>query len=123
MTKYWLSGVATFAMMTGAALAQSQSLSSQSTVTTQTTTVPAPAPVVVDTVHTTKTQNTVDGDGVQIDKRQTYTSGRNGTAATDDSQTKGPDGRPLTTTHQERVVTPNGDTATSNQTTTTLPPR
>jgi hypothetical protein len=121
MTKYWLSGVAAIAMMTGTAWAQSQSLSSETTTSTQTTTVPAPP--VVNSVHTTKTQDTVNDDGTRIDKRQTYTSGSNGTASTADSQTKGPDGRPVSATHQERVVAPNGDSATSNQTTTTLPPR
>jgi hypothetical protein len=107
--------------MTGPALAQSQSLSSETTVSTQTTTVPAPP--VVDTIRTTKTQNSVDSNGVETDKSQTFTSGSKGTDATASTQTIGPDGRPLITSRHERIVEPNGDTSTINQTTATIPPR
>lgn len=118
MTKYWLAGAGVFALMTGAALAQN--LSSESTVSTQTTTTTPPP--VVDTVHTTKTQQTVAPDGTQTDQRQTFTSGNNGTAATSNSRTTAPDGAPVNTVQRERVVSPNGDTSTTSRSTTTTPP-
>ncbi len=121
MTKYWLASVAVAAMMTGSAFAQNQGLSSQTTTSTQTTTTPA-APVV-DSVHATKTQNSVDSNGVETDKRQTFTSGSNGTSATANSRTTAPDGSPITSTQHERVVMPNGDTSTSSQSSTTTPAR
>jgi hypothetical protein len=120
MTKYWLASAAVVAMMTGTALAQSQSLSSETTVSTQTTTVPAPP--VVDSIHTTRTQNSIDSNGVETDKSQTYTSGSMGTDATASTTTMGPDGRPLITSKQERTVSPNGDSTATSQTTAT-PPR
>jgi hypothetical protein len=122
MTKYWLVGVAVATMTTGTALAQAQNPnpSSDTTVTTRTTTDPALP--IVDSVHTSKTQNTIDSNGVQTDKRQTFTSGSRGTDATASTKTIGPDGRPLATSNQERIVSPNGDTTTTDQTTAT-PPR
>jgi hypothetical protein len=118
MTKYWLAGAAAFALTTGAALAQSTLSDSSTTVTT---TTPAP---VVNTYNTTKSQKTVDANGTEIDKSQTYSSGAAGTHATANSQTTSPDGTAVSTTHQERTVAPLGDsTTTTNQSTTTTPGR
>ncbi len=76
MTGYWLAGAAAFAMMTGAALAQSANFgATNSPQPTMSTNGPA------GTYSATKTQRTIDGNGVEtdktesFDKSQTYTSG------------------------------------------------
>jgi len=114
MTKVWLIGVAAFAMMTGAvpaALAQSSS----SSTTTSSTTTPAPTP---GSYNWSKSQ-TIDSNGVQTDKSQSYTTGNDGTKASSTTQTMAPDGSQLTSHHEETTTTPLGGTTTDRSTTTT----
>jgi Flp pilus assembly protein TadD len=115
MTKYFLVGVAAFAMMTSAAVAQSTS--SDTTTSTQSTTSTVAQPL--GSYSQTKTQKTIDSSGVQTDKSQTYTSGINGTTAGSSTQTTAPDGSQLSTSHEERTASPRGDLTTTNHTTTT----
>jgi hypothetical protein len=110
MTKTLLAGIAAFAMMTGAALAQdSSSYSSQTTTST-------PAPVT-GSYHSSETQKTMDSNGVQTDKTKSYSAGDNGTAASSSSQTTAPDGSQLNTYHEERAAAPTGDSSTTTSTT------
>ena len=74
MTKFWLAGVTAFALMTSAALAQSTS--SDTTTSTMFTVAP-----IVGTYSSSKSQKTIDGNGTETDKSQTYTSGSGGTDA------------------------------------------
>jgi len=98
MTKSWLIGAAAFAMMTGAALAQSSS----SSTTTSTTGVPA-----VGSYGASKSQS-IDSNGTQTDKTQTYSNGIGGTNSSSTTQTTTP------------YVAPYADTTTSHTTTTTI---
>jgi hypothetical protein len=113
MANYLLVGVAAFAMMTGAAFAQSAS--SDTTTSTQSTTVSP----LVGSYSSTKSQKTIDASGAETDKSQTYTSGVNGTTAGSSTQTTAPDGSQLSTSHEERTASPRGDLTTTNHTTTT----
>jgi hypothetical protein len=118
MTKYWLASVSVLAMTAGPALAQS--LSSETTVSSHSTTLtPAPSEVV----RTTKTEKSVDSNGVETNKGQTFTNGPSGTTGTATTLTTSPDGTPLTSSHRERHVSPNGDTTTTNETSATTPGR
>jgi hypothetical protein len=112
MMKYWFAGVATFALMTGAALAQSSS--SDTTTSTQSTTVPA-----VGSYSSTKSQKTIDSNGTETDKSRSYTSGADGTKASSSSLTTTPDGSKLSTSHEERTAGPPTDITTTNRSTTT----
>jgi hypothetical protein len=71
MTKTWLAAAAALAMMTGGALAQSMTTSS-STSTESTVAAPVPVPGVV---SASSSQQTVDSNGVETDKTQTYSNG------------------------------------------------
>ena len=98
MTKFWLIGLTAFAMMTGAALAQNL----PSNTTTSTTIVAPP----VGTFSSTKSR-TIDSNGTQTDKSQTYTSGNGGTSSSTSTQTTTP------------YVAPYADTTTTTRSTTT----
>jgi len=118
MTKYWCATVALMAVIASPALAQT--LNSSTTTATQTTTT-TPAPVV--DARTTKTEKSVNADGVETNKRQVVTTGPAGATSATSTQKIGPDGQPLITTHHEETVSPSGDRTTSSQTTTTSPGR
>ena len=77
MIKYWLAGTAVFALIAGAAEAQTVPSETKSS-----TLAPSTPPSAMDSVHTTKTEKTIDSHGNETDKRQTYTSGATGTAST-----------------------------------------
>jgi len=70
MIRTWLAAGMALAMMTGVAAAQT---SSSSTTSTQTTS-PIPAPVYGGS-SSSSSQQTIDSNGVQTDKTQTYTNG------------------------------------------------
>jgi hypothetical protein len=74
MIRTWLTAGMALAMMTGVAVAQT---SSTTTTSTQTT-APVPAPVYGSS-SSSSSQQTIDSNGVQTDKTQTYS---NGTAVT-----------------------------------------
>ncbi len=116
MTGYWFAGAAAFALMTGIAAAQ---VSSDTTTSTQSTTTTLPAPPA-DSYSERKTQHTIDSNGVETDKSQTYKSGPDGTAATSASQTTSGDGSEKTTSHSDRTVTPAGTSTTAKTTTETI---
>jgi hypothetical protein len=81
MIKTWLTAGMALAMMTGVAVAQTSS----STTTSTQTTAPIPAPVYGGS-SSSSSQQTIDSNGVQTDKTQTYTNGStvtpSGTVAT-----------------------------------------
>jgi len=70
MIRTWLAATMALAMMTGVAAAQT---SSSSTTTTQTT-APVLAPVYGGS-SSSSSQQTIDSNGVQTDKTQTYSNG------------------------------------------------
>jgi cytoskeletal protein RodZ len=113
MTKIFLSGVAALTMMSGFAFAQSTS--TDTTISTQSTTM---APVV-NSYSSNKSQKTIESNGTETEKSQSYTSGASGTTSSSSTQTTAPDGSNLSSSHRERTVTPLGDTTTINRTTTT----
>ncbi|MEJ0068857.1 MAG: hypothetical protein WDO24_09165 [Pseudomonadota bacterium] len=94
MTKSWAIGLTAFAMMTGAALAQSSST------TTSTTVAPS-----VGVTSSTKSQST-DSYGTQVDKSQTYSTG-NGASTNSSSKTV-----------TSPAIAPYSDTTTRSTTTT-----
>ena len=118
MTKYWCATVALMAVIASPALAQTLN----SSTTTATETVTTTPPPVVDT-RTTKTEKSVNANGVETDKRQTVTNGPAGSSSSTSVQKTGPDGQPLVAAHHEETVSPSGDKTTSSQTTTTSPGR
>ena len=111
MTKSLILGVAAFAMMTGVAFAQSTL--SDTTITTHSTTAPADG-----SYKSNKTQKTIDSNGTEVVKSQTYTSGSTGTNASSTTQTTAPDGTTLNTSQDDRTVSPGGGTTTTSHTTT-----
>jgi hypothetical protein len=115
MTKYWLASTAALAMMSGVALAQTAPFDSSTT--TQSTTTTTVAPLIPGTFSSSKTQQTIDGNGTETDKTQTFKSGSGGTDATSSMQTKAPDGSSVSTFHEEGK-SPAGDS--SSTTTTTI---
>jgi hypothetical protein len=119
MAKLLLTSVAVFAMVTSAAFAQSTSSdTTTSTQSTTTTIVPPPAPVL-ESYSTNKTQKTIESNGTETDKSQSYTNGVNGNSASSTTRTTAPDGSTLRSTHDERNASPRGDTTTTHTTTTT----
>lgn len=115
MTRHWLAGAAAFAMMTGVALAQSTS--SDTTTSSQSTTT-ANSPPVTGSYSASKTQKTIDANGAETDKSQTYKNGISGSSATSSTRTKAPDGSNESTYHEERTNSPAADTTTTSKTTT-----
>jgi hypothetical protein len=111
MMKYWLAGAAAFALMSGAALAQSVSTQSTTTVTT-------PAPVV-NSYSSTRTQHSTDSNGNTTDKTSSYQSGPDGSKAMSKSQTVAPDGSVQSTVKEKRVDPMQGSTYEKQTTTTT----
>jgi hypothetical protein len=107
MPKYLLAGTVAFtmtAMMMGGALAQSATSDTTSSTTSQT--VPA-----MGSYNSTKSQKTVDSNGVETDKNQTYKSNGNGTEASSSTQTTAPVVAPLsdsTTMTRQTTTTTNG---------------
>jgi hypothetical protein len=83
MTKTWFAAAAVLVMMTGGALAQT---TTSSTTSTESTTA-APVPVV-GVVSSSNRQQTIDSNGVQTDKTQTYSNGTTLTPAGDVSTTR-----------------------------------
>jgi len=70
MIRTCLAATTALAMMTGIAVAQTSS----STTTSTQTTAPIPAPVYGSS-SSSSSQQTIDSNGVQTDKTQTYTNG------------------------------------------------
>jgi hypothetical protein len=108
MTKFWLVGVAAFALMTGAALAQDTS--SETTTTTQSTNGSETGGS-----SSTQTRQSVDSDGVQTDKSKSYTRDSNGIHARSDTRQVAPDGSERTVSH-EQIASPDGSTSTTDTT-------
>jgi len=113
MIRYWLVGPAAFALMTGVALAQ---ITWGTTTSTQSTTTTAP---VTGGYSESNTQSSIDSNGTQTDKNQTYKSGPNGTNATAITQTTSQDGSQKSTTREDQNISPTGATTTDKTTTTT----
>jgi hypothetical protein len=109
---------AALAMMTGVAFAQGMSSdTTTSSQTSQTTTTVAPG---VGTYSSSKSQKSIDSNGVETDKSQSYTSGAGGSKASTTTRTIEPDGSQTRVQHDERTVSPAGDTTTNRSTTTTV---
>jgi hypothetical protein len=109
MKKFWLLSAAALVMVTGAALAQSTL--SDTTTTTHTASPDA-------TFKSSKTEKSIDKNGVEVEKSQAYTSGAGGTSASSNSRVTAPDGSQVNTSHDERTTSPSGDTTTTSHTTT-----
>ena len=107
MTKFWLAGVAVFAMMTGTALAQDTSSDTRTTTHSDR-----------GGVHSSKSRNTVDRNGVETDKSKTYSRDDRGLHVRSDTRTVTPEGSVHRTSHEERTESPGGDTMTRSRTTT-----
>jgi hypothetical protein len=115
MMKYWLVGVSAFTMMTGVALAQG-TLSDTTSSTQSTTTTIAPQ---VGAYSATKSQKTIDSNGTETDRNQSYSSSAGGSRASSSSRTTGPNGSQTNMQRDERTVSPYGDSTTTNSTSTT----
>lgn len=83
MTKTWLAAAAALTLMTGGAFAQTST--STTTSTESTTAAPVPMPGVV---SASSSQQTVDSNGVETDKTQTYSNGTTVTPSGDVSTTR-----------------------------------
>jgi hypothetical protein len=117
MTRYLLAGAAAFALMTGAASAQT--VYQESTTTVQPTLPPALGPATPEAVYKEKKSRTIHPDGTESVKRQTESmSSSGGVRATETSRTTTPDGAE-TRSQTEAVTSPLGD-KTTNTTTTTI---
>lgn len=120
MLRRFLAVATVFGLTTGVALAQSSS--TDSTSSTQTTA----APPVDGTYDSTKTQNSVDANGTETDKSQSYSGGAGGSDAKSNSQTISPDGSAVTSSQSEQRTAPppppaDTTTTTTGSTTTTAP--
>jgi hypothetical protein len=117
MTRYLLAGAAAFALMTGAASAQT--VIQESTTTVQPTLPPAAGPAVPEGVYKEKKSRVIHPDGTESVKRQTQSSSSSGgVRSTESSRTTLPDGSE-TRSQEESVTSPLGD-KTTNTTTTTI---
>jgi hypothetical protein len=83
MIKTWLAAATALALMTGGALAQT---STSSTTSTQSTTA-APIPMA-SAISASRSQQTVDSNGVETDKSQTYSNGTTVSPSGDVSTTR-----------------------------------
>jgi hypothetical protein len=118
MTKHLLAGISAFAMMTGVALAQG--LPPDTAISTQaTTSTVAPVPPVVGSYSSSKTQKTIDSNGVETKKSQSYSSGANGTESSSTTRTVVPNGSQMNS-YQVQTASPTGETVTTKRTTTTI---
>jgi hypothetical protein len=113
-------------MTTGVAYAQtvpSDSAPTESIVsskTTTTSTTPFAPPET--TVTSVKTEKTIDANGTETDRHQTYNSTNNATHATSEIQTTGTDGSLKISTHDDATSSSPGATSTKRtitETTTT----
>ncbi len=114
MLKTWIATASVFALMTGAAVAQS---SSSETSTSSQTSTQAPAPATTYESH--KSQTSTDGYGSETKKTQDSMSDGSGSKIVGTSVTTGPDGSKVSVTKQQTTVTPQADTSTSSQSSTT----
>ena len=101
MTKPWLIGLTALVMMSGGAFAQNSSTSTQ---TTTSTAVPA-----VGSHSATKSQTTIDSNGVKTDANQNYSTGASGSNASSSVRTS---------SHEERAAAPDGSTSTTSHSST-----
>jgi hypothetical protein len=108
MTKLWLVGVGAFAIMTGTALAQDKS--SETTTTTHSADMGSSS--------ATKSRETIDRDGTQTDKSNSYTRDSRGMHMRSDTRTRTPDGAVRSTSHNEEIASPGDDTIPRSHTTT-----
>lgn len=113
MLKTWIAAASVFAMMSGAAFAQSTT--SETSSSSQTTT-PAPA---TGTYESHKSQTSTDGYGGETKKTQDSMSDSSGTKKVGTSVTTGPDGSKVSVTKEQHTVTPQADTTTTNQSSST----
>lgn len=107
---------ATIVMLTAGA-AMAQGMPADPTLPTQL--APVTPPPVVSSYSSSKTVKSIDGNGVQTEQSQSYTSGINGVKATNSSQTLAPDGSEISATHEERTAIPSGQSTTTITRTTT----
>lgn len=113
MTKSLFIGIAAFSFMTVAASAQDVPYGPSG----PTQLVPAPAPV--GSYSASKTEKSVDSNGVETYTHQSYSSGGEGVRSSTTSQTLGPDGAPISSSSEERIATPMGSQTTTTRSTTT----
>jgi hypothetical protein len=71
------------------------------------------------TYNSSKSQKSIDSNGIESDKSQSYTSGPGGTKASSSTLVTAPDGARASSYHEEHTSAPPSDTTTTNQTTTT----
>ncbi len=115
MTRYLLAGAAAFALMTGAASAQT--VIQETTTTVQPTLPPAAGPATPEGVFKEKKSRTIHPDGTESVKRSTQsTTSGGGVRATESSRTTNPDGSEIRN-QQEEVISPLGDKTTRSTTT------
>lgn len=113
MTGYWLASAAAFAMISGVAFAQGAPGGTTETQSTTTTTNSAP---VIGSYSASRTQKTIDANGNEIKKSETYESGNGGTSARSSVQTNAPDGSSMNTYRREQSSTTTGNTTTTTKT-------
>jgi hypothetical protein len=121
MTRFIVSGMTAFALMAGVAMAQGvypdSSTSTRSSTTTTTTIIPvAPS---VGNYNSSTWQKSIDSNGTEVDKKQTYSNDSNGTTASSSRQTTTSDGVQRNTTYDEKTTSPRGETTSSHTSTTT----
>ena len=112
MTGYWLASAAAFAMISGVAFAQD---APGTTTETQSTTTTNSAPVIGN-YSASRTQKTIDANGNEIKKSETYESGNGGTSTRSSVQTNAPDGSSMNTYRREQSNTTTGTTPTTTKT-------
>ena len=115
MRKHFLIGAAALSLVSGVAFAQG--LSSQTTTSTEST-IAVPTPPV-SSYSSSKTEKTVNPNGVVIDKSESYNQGANGTSASSSTRTVAPDGSQVSATQKEWKSSPTGVETTRKTTTTT----
>ena len=117
MTRYLLVGAAAFALMTGAASAQT--VIQESTTTVQPMLPPSAGMATPEGVYKEKKSTVIRPDGTESVKRETKAmSAGGGVRATETSRTTAPDGSEVRS-HSEEVTSPLGD-KTTNSTITTI---
>jgi hypothetical protein len=120
MMKFILASAAVFTLAAASAMAQDMPADP----TAPTPLAPISAPTAIPGYSSSRTVNSVDGNGVETEQTQSYSSGMTGVKATSSWQTLAPDGAEMSASHEERSVAPIGQatTTTTRTTTTTTTP-
>jgi len=112
MMKSLLAGIALFSLISGSALAQDATGS-------PTALAPAMSPPVVNSYSASKTEKTIDSNGIETQSTQSYSAGAGGIRSSATSQTLAPDGTPISASQEEKTETPTGQSTTTTRSTTT----